>query len=324
MIVNTQIICVTTFRVIRNNLIFHNIRKNPEYLNDIKNVFSFVDERQLEVKTELFKLIKKDNDNVTRQVVEPSSQIVSGTQNSMVVESSQQMETETSLSSQRTGLSEVIQSTQQSTIIVPESDNNDNEMSEDENLPYIFEESDFKQYLESLTAKLTQELNEEVETFQSFADDYLKLVDDYIASKINEKIISKLVSKYFNSLMNKKNDRIIKYIRRSGIENVNETICDITNDVITNLNSIKNRTVSITNPTTSRIKRITLKSKYIDLHNKVKEYVSNVKFILNNYSNGVLMYIDKLRNYKKDRKKLEKISSDKMKDGIDLFANKKR
>ena len=36
------------------------------------------------------------------------------------------------------------------------------------------------------------------------------------------------------------------------------------------------------------------------------------------------MYIDKLRNYKKDRKKLEKISSDKMKDGIDLFANKKR
>ena len=242
----------------------------------------------------------------------------------MVVESSQQMETETSLSSQRTGLSEVIQSTQQSTIIVPESDNNDNEMSEDENLPYIFEESDFKQYLESLTAKLTQELNEEVETFQSFADDYLKLVDDYIASKINEKIISKLVSKYFNSLMNKKNDRIIKYIRRSGIENVNETICDITNDVITNLNSIKNRTVSITNPTTSRIKRITLKSKYIDLHNKVKEYVSNVKFILNNYSNGVLMYIDKLRNYKKDRKKLEKISSDKMKDGIDLFANKKR
>ena len=47
------------FRVIRNNLIFHNIRKNPEYLNDIKNVFSFVDERQLEVKTELFKLIKK-------------------------------------------------------------------------------------------------------------------------------------------------------------------------------------------------------------------------------------------------------------------------
>ena len=234
------------------------------------------------------------------------------------------METETSLSSQRTGLSEVIQSTQQSTIIVPESDNNDNEMSEDENLPYIFEESDFKQYLESLTAKLTQELNEEVETFQSFADDYLKLVDDYIASKINEKIISKLVSKYFNSLMNKKNDRIIKYIRRSGIENVNETICDITNDVITSLNSIKNRTVRITNPTTSRIKRITLKSKYIDLHNKVKEYVSNVKFILNNYSNGVLMYIDKLRNYKKDRKKLEKISSDKMKDGIDLFANKKR
>ena len=242
----------------------------------------------------------------------------------MVVESSQHMETETSLSSQRTGLSEVIQSTQQSTIIVPESDNNDNEMSEDENLPYIFEESDFKQYLESLTAKLTQELNEEVETFQSFVDDYLKLVDDYIASKINEKIISKLVSKYFNSLMNKKNDRIVKYIRRSGIENVNETICDITNDVITNLNSIKNRTVSITNPTTSRIKRITLKSKYIDLHNKVKEYVSNVKFILNNYSNGVLMYIDKLRNYKKDRKKLEKISSDKMKDGIDLFANKKR
>ena len=242
----------------------------------------------------------------------------------MVVESSQHMETETSLSSQRTGLSEVIQSTQQSTIIVPESDNNDNEMSEDENLPYIFEESDFKQYLESLTAKLTQELNEEVEIFQSFADDYLKLVDDYIASKINEKIISKLVSKYFNSLMNKKNDRIIKYIRRSGIENVNETICDITNDVITSLNSIKNRTVSITNPTTSRIKRITLKSKYIDLHNKVKEYVSNVKFILNNYSNGVLMYIDKLRNYKKDRKKLEKISSDKMKDGIDLFANKKR
>ena len=242
----------------------------------------------------------------------------------MVVESSQQMETETSLSSQRTGLSEVIQSTQQSTIIVPESDNNDNEMSEDENLPYIFEESDFKQYLESLTAKLTQELNEEVEIFQSFADDYLKLVDDYIASKINEKIISKLVSKYFNSLMNKKNDRIVKYIRGSGIENVNETICDITNDVITSLNSIKNRTVSITNPTTSRIKRITLKSKYIDLHNKVKEYVSNVKFILNNYSNGVLMYIDKLRNYKKDRKKLEKISSDKMKDGIDLFANKKR
>ena len=51
----------------------------------------------------------------------------------------------------------------------------------------------------------------------------------------------------------------------------------------------------------------------------MKEYVSNVKFILNNYSNGVLMYIDKLRNYKKDRKKLEKISSDKMKDGIDLF-----
>ena len=45
--------------------------------------------------------------------------------------------------------------------------------------------------------------------------------------------------------------------------------------------------------------------------------------LLNNYSNGVLMYIDKLRNYKKDRKKLEKISSDKMKDGIDLFANKK-
>ena len=242
----------------------------------------------------------------------------------MVVESSQHMETETSLSSQRTGLSEVIQSTQQSTIIVPESDNNDNEMSEDENLPYIFEESDFKQYLESLTAKLTQELNEEVEIFQSFADDYLKLVDDYIASKINEKIISKLVSKYFNSLMNKKNDRIVKYIRRSGIENVNETICDITNDVITNLNSIKNRIVSITNPTTNRVKRITLKSKYIDLHNKVKEYVSNVKFILNNYSNGVLMYIDKLRNYKKDRKKLEKISSDKMKDGIDLFGNKKR
>ena len=221
-------------------------------------------------------------------------------------------------------MSEVIQSTQQSTIIVPESDNNDNEMSEDENLPYIFEESDFKQYLESLTAKLTQELNEEVEIFQSFADDYLKLVDDYIASKINEKIISKLVSKSFNSLMNKKNDRIVKYIRRSGIENVNETICDITNDVITSLNSIKNRTVSITNPTTNRVKRITLKSKYIDLHNKVKEYVSNVKFILNNYSNGVLMYIDKLRNYKKDRKKLEKISSDKMKDGIDLFANKKR
>ena len=242
----------------------------------------------------------------------------------MVVESSQHMETETSLSSQRTGLSEVIQSTQQSTIIVPESDNNDNEMSEDENLPYIFEESDFKQYLESLTAKLTQELNEEVEIFQSFADDYLKLVDDYIANKIKEKIISKLVSKYFNSLMNKKNDRIIKYIRRSGIENVNETICDITNDVITSLNSIKNRTVSITNPTTNRVKRITLKSKYIDLHNKVKEYISNVKFILNNYSNGVLMYIDKLRNYKKDRKKLEKISSDKMKDGIDLFANKKR
>ena len=112
-------------------------------------------------------MIKKDNDNVTQQVVEPSSQIVSGTQNSMVVESSQHMETETSLSSQRTGLSEVIQSTQQSTIIVPESDNNDNEMSEDENLPYIFEESDFKQYLESLTAKLTQELNEEVEIFQS-------------------------------------------------------------------------------------------------------------------------------------------------------------
>ena len=242
----------------------------------------------------------------------------------MVVESSQHMETETSLSSQRTGLSEVIQSTQQSTIIVPESDNNDNEMSEDENLPYIFEESDFKQYLESLTAKLTQELNEEVEIFQSFADDYLKLVDDYIANKIKEKIISKLVSKYFNSLMNKKNDRIIKYIRRSGIENVNETICDITNDVITSLNSIKNRTVSITNPTTNRVKRITLKSKYIDLHNKVKEYISNVKFILNNYSNGVLMHIDKLRNYKKDRKKLEKISSDKMKDGIDLFANKKR
>ena len=53
------------FRVIRNNLIFHDIRMNPEYLNDIKNVFSFVDERQLEVKTELFKLIKKDNDNVT-------------------------------------------------------------------------------------------------------------------------------------------------------------------------------------------------------------------------------------------------------------------
>ena len=47
------------FRVIRNNLIFHDIRMNPEYLNDIKNVFSFVDERQLEVKTELFKLIKK-------------------------------------------------------------------------------------------------------------------------------------------------------------------------------------------------------------------------------------------------------------------------
>ena len=90
------------------------------------------------------------------------------------------------------------------------------------------------------------------------------------------------------------------------------------------INSIKNRIVSITNPTTNRIKRISLKSKYIDLHNKVKEYVSNVKFILNNYSNGVLMYIDKLRNYKKDRKKLEKISSDKMKDGIDLFANKKR
>ena len=66
------------------------------------------------------------------------------------------------------------------------------------------------------------------------ADDYLKLVDDYIASKINEKNISKLVSKSFNSLMNKKNDRIIKYIRRSGIENVNETICDITNDVINN------------------------------------------------------------------------------------------
>ena len=47
------------FRVIRNNLIFHDIRMNPEYLNDIKNVFSSVDERQLEVKTELFKLIKK-------------------------------------------------------------------------------------------------------------------------------------------------------------------------------------------------------------------------------------------------------------------------